>query len=166
MSKKNKKIAAETHNTLFAAVKYDDESPKVLAVFPTLKAACTFIAAKLRDRLRKDNAAKRHMNPQRRLELEIAARNAAKHTANEFKFGEETFCVWDFDKPKKDSKVGLEEALWEINRMAEQRREVHERMMPKYYNPDFAQLHYGAEMKAMEEMRRRIVVLIQVCTML
>ena len=152
--------------TQFAAVKYDDECPKVLAVFPTLKAACTFIAAKLRDRIKKDDAAKRHMNPQRRLELEIAARNAAKHNANEFTFGEETFCVWDFDKPKKDSKVGLEEALWEIDRMAEQRREVHERMMPKYYNPDFAQLHYGAEMKAMEEMRRRLVVLIQVCTML
>ena len=161
-----KKTAAEVHTTLFAAVKYDDECPKVLAVFPTLKAACTFIAAKLRDRIKKDDAAKRHMNPQRRLELEIAERSAAKHNANKFTFGEETYCVWDFDKPKKETKAGLAEALWEIDRMAEQRREVHERMMPKYYNPDFAQLHYGAEMKAMEEMRRRLVVLIQVCTML
>ena len=161
-----KKTAAEVHTTLFAAVKYDDKCPKVLAVFPTLKAACTFIAAKLRDRIKKDDAAKRHMNPQRRLELEIAERNAAKHNANKFTFGEETYCVWDFDKPKKETKAGLEEALWEIDRMAEQRREVHERMMPKYYNPDFAQLHYGAEMKAIDEMRRRIVVLIQVCNML
>ena len=31
-----KKTAAEVHTTLFAAVKYDDECPKVLAVFPTL----------------------------------------------------------------------------------------------------------------------------------
>ena len=153
-------------NTQFAAVKYDDESPKVLAVFPTLKAACTFLAAKFRDRLKKDDAAARHMNPQKRVQLEIAERNAARHKANKFTFGNETYCVWDFDLPKKDSKTGLEEALWEIDRMAEQRRELHERMMPKYYNKDYAQLHYGAEMSAMDEMRRRLVVLIQVCTML
>lgn len=166
MSKKNKKITAESHETLFAAVKFDDESPKVLAVFPTLKAACTFLAAQFRDRLKKDDAAARPMNPQRRLQLEIAKQSAARHKANRFTFGNETYCVWDFYLPKKDSKTGLEEALLELDRMAEQRRELHERMMPKYYNKDYAQSHYDAEMSAMDEMRRRLVVLIQVCTML
>ena len=155
-----------THGSIFAAVKYDDECPKVLGVFTTLKAACTFIAAKLRDRIKKDDTAKRHMNPQRRLELEIAARSAAKRKATEFRFGEEEYCVWDFDEPKKEHKAGIEAVLWEIGRMAERRREVHERMMPKYYNPDFAQLHYGAEMKAMDDMRRRLAVLLQICKML
>jgi len=161
----SRKQTTTYRDTYFAVVEDNPESPKVLAVFKNFKAGCTFLAAKFRERLKKDDASSRHMNPQRRIELEIAKDRAAKAQSNKYSFGNETYCVWDFEPPEKGVEAGLKEALHEIDRMAEQRREVHERMMPKYYNPDYAQLHYGAEMKAMDEMRRRIVVLLQVCEM-